>query len=318
MYSVLADLVLLIHLAFVVFALFGGLLVLRSRGWLFLHLPAFVWAVVVEVRGIVCPLTPLENLFRRLAFQEGYASGFVEYYLLPLLYPEGLSRDMQLLLALVVVSVNLIVYLSVFVRLLPKELRERLATPPNLFSLIRLALAPMLVLIALAGWQQIFIWVLAVTLLTDTVDGWLARRLQLKSELGAKLDSWGDLAVFSVTPLGVWFLWPSIIQQELVWLVLAGLSLVLPLGVGLVRFGRITSYHTSGAKFAAVLLATATLALLLDLAAWPFRMAVLVLMAAECEEIVISLVLPRWQADVPTLAHALRLRQSMGGGKEEG
>lgn len=105
-----ADAVLLFHLAYIVFAVFGGLLALRRRWWPLLHLPAVAWAFYVELTGSLCPLTSVENSFRLSAGQSGYAGGFVEHYLLPLIYPAGLTRDIQLAMALMVLGVNLAVY----------------------------------------------------------------------------------------------------------------------------------------------------------------------------------------------------------------
>lgn len=106
----LADLLVVAHLAFIVFVVFGGLLALR-RWWLaFLHLPAAVWGAFIEVSGGICPLTPLENDLRRLSGSAGHPGGFIEHYLLPVIYPSGLTREVQLALALLVVLVNLVVY----------------------------------------------------------------------------------------------------------------------------------------------------------------------------------------------------------------
>jgi hypothetical protein len=110
MYPLLADLVLIVHLAFVVFVLCGGLLVLRWRWIAWLHLPAAVWGAVVEFTGWTCPLTPLENWLRAQAGQTGYRSDFVAYYLLPVLYPGDLTRDVQLMLGTVVLVINISVY----------------------------------------------------------------------------------------------------------------------------------------------------------------------------------------------------------------
>ena len=109
-YRLLADLVVLLHLAFIAFAIAGGLFALY-RWWLsFLHLPASIWAVFVEVSGGYCPLTPLENELRRLSGAAGYPSGFVEHYLLPIIYPTRLTFRVRFVLALLVVLANLIVY----------------------------------------------------------------------------------------------------------------------------------------------------------------------------------------------------------------
>ena len=110
MYPFLADLILIVHLAFVVFVLCGGLLVLRWRWIAWLHLPAAVWGVVIEFTGWICPLTPLENWLREQAGQTGYRSDFVTYYLLPVLYPDDLTRDVQLMLGTVVLVTNISVY----------------------------------------------------------------------------------------------------------------------------------------------------------------------------------------------------------------
>jgi hypothetical protein len=110
MYPFLADLVLVVHLAFVIFVLCGGLLVLRWRWIAWLHLPAAVWGTVVEFSGWICPLTPLENWLREQAGETGYRSDFVAYYLLPVLYPDDLTRDVQLMLGTAVLAINISVY----------------------------------------------------------------------------------------------------------------------------------------------------------------------------------------------------------------
>ncbi len=110
MYPFLADLVLVVHLAFVVFVLCGGLLALRWRWIAWAHLPAAAWGAVVEFSGWACPLTPLENWLREQAGETGYRSDFVAYYLLPVLYPNDLTRDVQLMLGTVVLVINLSAY----------------------------------------------------------------------------------------------------------------------------------------------------------------------------------------------------------------
>ena len=121
---ILADVVVVAHLAFIAFVVLGGLLVLR-RGWAAcLHLPAAFWGVYVELSGGICPLTPLENRLRRLSGSEGYPGGFIEHHLLPLIYPAGLTRELQLALGLLVLLANLAIYgLVVRRRLARKRLR---------------------------------------------------------------------------------------------------------------------------------------------------------------------------------------------------
>ena len=110
MYPLLASLVLIVHLAFVIFVLCGGLLVLRWRWIAWLHLPAAAWGAAVEFTGWICPLTPLENWFRAQGGETGYEDDFTTRYLLPILYPVDLTRDIQWLLGTVVVVLNAAVY----------------------------------------------------------------------------------------------------------------------------------------------------------------------------------------------------------------
>jgi len=109
-YGILADLVVLFHALFVLFVVFGGLTVLRWQRLAWLHLPAAVWGVAIELGGCVCPLTYLENYFRRLGGESGYSGTFIKQYLEPLLYPLGLTEHSQQLLGLVAFFVNFAIY----------------------------------------------------------------------------------------------------------------------------------------------------------------------------------------------------------------
>ena len=115
-HRVLADLVVVLHFAFMVFVIVGGLLALLWRWAPFVHLPAASWGVFVEVSGRVCPLTPLENSLRQAAGASGYSGGFIEHYLIPVIYPAALSPSVQLLLAALVVLINALVYAAVWRR----------------------------------------------------------------------------------------------------------------------------------------------------------------------------------------------------------
>ena len=111
---VLADLVVAAHLGFIAFVALGGLLALRWRWAPVVHLPAALWGFYVEIAGAVCPLTPLENALRRAAGVSGYSGGFIEHYLVPLIYPASLTAPLQRSLAASVVLLNLAVYLIVW------------------------------------------------------------------------------------------------------------------------------------------------------------------------------------------------------------
>ena len=113
-YRILADLVVFVHLGFVLFVAFGGILVFRWRSVLWVHVPAVVWGILIEFAGWTCPLTPLENWLRSWGRERGYEGGFVEHYLVSILYPETLPRGFQIILGFAVLLINLIVYWRVF------------------------------------------------------------------------------------------------------------------------------------------------------------------------------------------------------------
>jgi uncharacterized protein DUF2784 len=109
-YRLLADAVLLLHAAFVAFVIVGGFLAWRWHRLVWAHLPCAVWGVLIEYQGWICPLTPLENYLRRRAGLEGYAGGFLEHYVIPVLYPAGLTPLRQVILGSLALAVNLIAY----------------------------------------------------------------------------------------------------------------------------------------------------------------------------------------------------------------
>lgn len=109
-YLWLADFVLVLHVGFVAFVLFGGLLVVRWPWLAWLHVPAALWGVLVEYAGLICPLTPLESTLRQQGGQAGYARGFIEHYLTAALYPADLTREVQILLGTLALAINVAVY----------------------------------------------------------------------------------------------------------------------------------------------------------------------------------------------------------------
>ena len=116
LWSVLADLTLLAHAAFVMFVVAGGFLVLRWPRLAWAHLPCAAWGAWVEFSGWVCPLTPLEQRFRQEAGEVGYEGGFIEHYVTSVLYPEGLTREVQVVLGVGVVAVNAALYTALLWR----------------------------------------------------------------------------------------------------------------------------------------------------------------------------------------------------------
>ena len=110
LYRILADVVVWVHFAFILFVIFGGFLVLRWIAVFWFHVPAAIWGALIESAGWICPLTPLENLLRMKGGAAGYQSGFVEHYILPIIYPEALTRSVQIIFGLSVVILNISIY----------------------------------------------------------------------------------------------------------------------------------------------------------------------------------------------------------------
>lgn len=122
-WRLLANLVVVLHLAFVAFAVFGGFAIWRWRTVAFAQLPALAWGCWIELSGRICPLTPLENMLRYRAGDAGYSGGFIEHYILPVLYPAGLTASIQAWLAAVLVAVNLIAYGGLWMRMRAQRMR---------------------------------------------------------------------------------------------------------------------------------------------------------------------------------------------------
>lgn len=110
MYALAGQAVVLLHFLFIVFVGFGGVLALHRRFWMWLHLPALAWGLFVEFTNHACPLTSLENALRTAAGQAGYTDGFIQHYLIALIYPAGLTPNVQMALGVILIGFNLTVY----------------------------------------------------------------------------------------------------------------------------------------------------------------------------------------------------------------
>jgi phosphatidylglycerophosphate synthase len=192
---------------------------------------------------------------------------------------------------------------------------EPLLTIPNALSGLRLVLAPVLLWLAWSGQGTAFLVTLAVSLLSDLVDGWVARRFDQATALGTLLDSWGDLVTFLTVPICAWWLWPDLIRQEALYVAALVAAYVFPITLGYLKYGRLTSYHTYGAKLSAVVVGSSALVLFLEGPPEPFRIATVILVLAELEEIAITTILPDWHANVPSIVHARRLLRSGSAGE---
>ena len=179
---------------------------------------------------------------------------------------------------------------------------------PNLLSLLRLALVPVLALAATLNQATLFLWLMAISLASDMIDGYFARRLHQVTELGARLDSWADMATYAVMILGLYMIWPSIFIEQVIYLIAATLSYVLPVVIALTRFGSFPSYHTWGAKLAAVLVAPAYYLLILYDNQIFFRMVIIFHVVVALEEIAITFILKQPKTNVASILTILRVR----------
>jgi len=179
--------------------------------------------------------------------------------------------------------------------------RQELFGLPNLISATRILIAPLLFAFAI---QQMEVWFLGALIfsgLTDVIDGFLARRLKLTSALGAHLDSWGDFIIYLTMAVCAWILWPELTTEVLFHYTLILFSILLPAGIGLVKFGRLTGYHTWSVKLAVLVTFAGYILLYAGIAAWPFVLASWLCVIAGAEEILITLVLRRERTDVRSL-----------------
>lgn len=180
-------------------------------------------------------------------------------------------------------------------------MRSNLYSVPNLLSLLRLILVPILITLAVYGQAELFLLLLAVSLVSDVLDGYMARKLQQTSELGARLDSWGDILTYGAMISALYLIWPAIFSAQAGFLLAAMLSFILPLLLALSRFGSYPSYHTIGAKVTAILMAPAYYLLILWDTELFFRAVILLRVLVAVEEIAITFALKRPKSNVDSV-----------------
>ncbi|WP_198265055.1 CDP-alcohol phosphatidyltransferase family protein [sulfur-oxidizing endosymbiont of Gigantopelta aegis] len=178
---------------------------------------------------------------------------------------------------------------------------------PNIVSSIRILMAPILLYLAINGLPISFILLLIFTELTDVLDGYLARRMNLVSELGAQLDSWGDFFVYITMAISAWLLWPDIVMRELVYVIIMIACFTLPVIIGLIKFKTWTSYHTLSVKVAVAISVIAYVLLFTGLLDWPLKVAIIFSLYAALEQILITLICHKGRhVDVKSIWHALK------------
>lgn len=189
----------------------------------------------------------------------------------------------------------------------------RKSSLPNWLSGLRIVLAPAALGAAVCDSKTGFTVLLTVALLTDVLDGYLARKLKAESELGRVLDSGADYVTMISGIAGIALLWPDIMRRELPWVIAALAAFFAVVLYGLVRLGRAPCYHTWAAKFFAVACALSLVPLLAGWAAWPFHAAITLQILGGVEEMAIVLLIPEHRGEVATVWHAWRIRRQRGG-----
>ena len=189
---------------------------------------------------------------------------------------------------------------------------------PNLLSALRVACAPALLALAWSGATTPFLLLFAAGLVTDVLDGILARRLGQATEFGARLDQWGDFALWLSLPPAVWWLWPDAIRREAVYAGIAVGCMVLPTAIAALKYREVPSYHTWSVKAGAIAMGLAAPLLLLFDVAWPFRAAALFQIVCAIDEAGITLLSAACRHDVPSVLHVLRERRAARSARDPG
>lgn len=184
--------------------------------------------------------------------------------------------------------------------------KEEIFNLPNLVSVIRMLMAPVLFYFALNQQPNWYIGVLLLAVFTDVLDGFLARILHQITKLGSRLDSWGDFMIYSTMTVCAWILWPDILQREIFYFIIIVLSFTLPVIIGFIKFHSFTSYHTWGVKLAVAVTIISYVLLFSGLLDWPFRVSAVFCLYAGLEEIAITLLLYRERVDIRSAWQALK------------
>ena len=175
---------------------------------------------------------------------------------------------------------------------------------PNILSLFRIIAAPFLLLSGWFGRSDLFFVFFGLMLLSDILDGFIARILNQSSELGARLDSYGDILTYLSTPLAAWWLWPDLINAELYYIIAAIIIYILPAFFALAKYGKLASYHTWITKISAVLMSAGVVMLLGFENALLFHIAIYFLVIEMVENIIITIILSKPKSNIHSVWHA--------------
>jgi len=186
-----------------------------------------------------------------------------------------------------------------------KTFKDKWLTIPNILSLLRIFSVPVLLYLAYKEYPNIFLIILALSLSTDALDGYFARKLNQMTVLGTTLDSIADTAMYLTITVSAWLLWPELIKKDYVYIVIVVTAFVIPMIAGFIKFGRMPSYHTWLAKITTILLSITALFWFITQIVWPFKVAVIFQVLVMIEYIAITLHLKIWRGNIPSYLHVI-------------
>ena len=177
---------------------------------------------------------------------------------------------------------------------------------PNILSSFRIIAAPILLILAWMGYLNLFVSLLITALLSDFADGFIARKFKASSNLGAKLDTIGDQAIYLTLPLCAWWLWPQIFKEEFWFILMILMAYIIPILAGLAKFRTLPTYHTWSSKISGIITPIAILALVIFEFKLAFRIVAILQIIIACESIIITVRLPMMQSNVKSIWHVNR------------
>lgn len=176
---------------------------------------------------------------------------------------------------------------------------------PNCLSAARLLAAPIMLLLAWFGLETAFLWLLLISFISDALDGFIARRWNMVTELGAQLDSIGDITVYITLIISAWWLWPELLLEQGVFTLMAIAGVLIPPLVSLLKFRSLSSYHTWMTKLSAVTMVPGGILLIFGGPVWLFRLACVLCFLAALEQMSISLYLKKKRSNLKTFYHVI-------------
>ena len=192
-----------------------------------------------------------------------------------------------------------------------ERINQKYRSIPNLLSIYRIIVAPILLLVSIYGYKNLFLILFALSVLSDFLDGFIARTLHSETEYGSRLDTWGDTFTFGFLPMCFYFLWPEIIYREMYYVLLAIISIIFPLIYGYHKYKIMISYHTFISKLSVLMISLSTFSLALFHINTVFHIAAFLQLIAGMELVGIIAILPTYEGNVKSLLHVIKSKREL-------